>query len=904
MIKTGPSRFILINAGRYGYGEIVVNRPVQLVGANNVGKTTLINAFQFLLIDDEKQMRFPKGLKETKAFYFQDTYSYILLEVITPTGFRVLGAHGLGPVKNHTMERFAFEGEFRKEIFIGQDSRVREFDAIKADLAAYNFTMLEPRHLKAALTGIGESKGVSLGLVPLRDHNHYSSFQAVFKNLLHLNNLRQDELKEVLLQVYKNAFALDHIDLTGAYGDRFQKVLKQREDIRLLSSVRPLVADAVGMMDRMAELQGLLPSLYAFIEKKLLADGEVHRERMERLDRELADLEENQRAAHKSSEALQASINEVDVKMGIIAREISDVRSLQEKFTSFSPDIEAVNLRRMEEEAEDLGGRLRGASRDDPGRLKEQIGKVRNAIRQDRQLLEKSRDLLVTRLKEMFPDHQLESLFSLLNPAMLSLVQGDGGFTVTDETLLEQRLNALLAFMDSHGRHYRDGSVEILLDALERPDITDFTDPASVTERLGENEIILTDLEQRLEAAENAAGLKALKQRLDDETQVLRRKLFEYEDFKTKEQGLPEKTAMEKKLAKERELLGRELKDNNGLLGELGAQRMSIVQEKQERERLRTRQIDDVRSLTPPSLDWEAKDLPDPGADRIEELTPLYRDYSREEEVLSGKIDSLILTIESRTSSSYSRGSDRETVRCLCEEIDGLDEREKANTHDWYDLVAGLGNAFKELNTSYETFKSKMTALNRQLAKVSISNLSRLQLEVADEHKWVRKLKQIAINQESPLFADMDAQDDIYKEFSEILRNMPYLHLRDLFTLHFVVETPDGNVTTYPNFDSIESNGTTITIKILVNLILLKSLFGKTMFRIPYYLDEAPNLSSKNLLAILRVSEQLGFTPILAGTIAVDAADVLYFMSQSRGKIWMKPHFRMDIQRSHAVDEV
>ena len=60
MIDTGPSRFILINAGKYGYGEILVDRPVQLVGANNVGKTTLINALQFLLIDDERQMSFPK----------------------------------------------------------------------------------------------------------------------------------------------------------------------------------------------------------------------------------------------------------------------------------------------------------------------------------------------------------------------------------------------------------------------------------------------------------------------------------------------------------------------------------------------------------------------------------------------------------------------------------------------------------------------------------------------------------------------------------------------------------------------------------------------------------------------------------------------------------------------------
>ncbi|MDY0223456.1 MAG: hypothetical protein RBR67_20220, partial [Desulfobacterium sp.] len=138
MIDTGPSRFILINAGKYGYGEILVDRPVQLVGANNVGKTTLINALQFLLIDDERQMSFPKTLKETKAYYFRDTYSYVLLEIITPTGYRVLGAHGMGPIKNHNIERFAFEGTFEKEMFVDGENRVREFEAIKTLLVAKN----------------------------------------------------------------------------------------------------------------------------------------------------------------------------------------------------------------------------------------------------------------------------------------------------------------------------------------------------------------------------------------------------------------------------------------------------------------------------------------------------------------------------------------------------------------------------------------------------------------------------------------------------------------------------------------------------------------------------------------------------------------------------------------------
>ncbi len=62
----GPSRFILINSAKYGYGEIIVNKPVQLIGSNNVGKTALINALQFLLIDDERQMSFTSKMRENR----------------------------------------------------------------------------------------------------------------------------------------------------------------------------------------------------------------------------------------------------------------------------------------------------------------------------------------------------------------------------------------------------------------------------------------------------------------------------------------------------------------------------------------------------------------------------------------------------------------------------------------------------------------------------------------------------------------------------------------------------------------------------------------------------------------------------------------------------------------------
>jgi hypothetical protein len=897
MIEIGPSKFILINSGKYSYGEIIVNKPVQLVGANNVGKTTLINALQFLMIDDEKQMSFPKSLKETKSFYFRDTYSYVLLEIITPTGYRVLGAHGMGPVKNNNIERFAFEGEFQREMFIRKDNTIREFDAIKAKLVAKKFTTLEPRHLKAALTGVGESKGVSLGLVPLRDNNHFSSFQSIFKNLLHLNNLRQDELKAVLLKVFKNDFSLDHIDLTSSYNDRFREISSQRESIRVLEKVSPMVFNAGNLIEQQKILQGKLPFIFKLIEDALQTEVRRHRELNEAFNKENEKLSEKLENLQCELSDKREQEKNCHLDLGAVNNDINRIKNLERKFTAFSPELTKVSLDNQEKKKDDLIGKLKNASTDDPERLKRWIKEKEESIKKDERLLTQNKDLLITHLKRLFSDSQIDLLFTLLNPDMLHLIKGEEGFEIKDQELLVKRFNILLGNVTQQ-KKYDDDAVNVMLGTMKSPQASDFMDRAIITKRLHEKEADLSEWRVRLENAQKATELKHEQVLLDTECKRLQKKLNEYEDLLEERKQMPEWTQRKIELESKLETLGKAIYETERLIKAIENDKSIIHQKRKHEKRQYNQLVQDVQSLTPPSPDWEITVLENFEIKEIGELIQAYRYDKNEEQMLSQKITNRVLQIMQKTSGQYSRGSDQLTIQCLSEELEGLEEKIKANDHDWQDLVAGFGNSFKELNNSYEAFKSKITALNRRLGKISISNISRLQLTVADNHKWVDKIKQIAINYESPLFRDIDAQEKIYAEFSDILRDIPSLYLSDLFTLHFSVETPDGHTTTYPNLDTIESNGTTITIKILVNLILLRSLFGKRNFRIPYYLDEAPNLSSKNLQAIIHVSESLGFTPILAGTIPIDAADIFYFMKQNKGTIWMKPHERMEVERS------
>src|SRR5215217_6296068 len=110
-MPNGPQRLILINAGRYDYAEIEIAGTLQIVGPNNTGKTTLINALQFLYLDDRRHMDFGSySPEDTRDYYFPNQYSYILFECHGSMGTCVFGWRGQSQAAGGEPERFSYDG--------------------------------------------------------------------------------------------------------------------------------------------------------------------------------------------------------------------------------------------------------------------------------------------------------------------------------------------------------------------------------------------------------------------------------------------------------------------------------------------------------------------------------------------------------------------------------------------------------------------------------------------------------------------------------------------------------------------------------------------------------------------------------------------------------------------------
>ncbi|WP_136809623.1 hypothetical protein [Desulfosediminicola flagellatus] len=883
-MRIGPTRLVLIRSGKYEYGEIELLRPLHLIGPNNVGKTSLISTMQFLYIDRQDKMHFSRDLQQTRKYYFPDPNSYILYECLTPTGYRVLGVHGLGPVKGFDFERFSYTGKFKLEDFVDAERKVRSNDEIRSGLSDREYTQLAPSHLRAALTGIGENKGVRLELLPMRDRGGYKRFRKVFSNLLRLAHVSQDDLKRFLYEIYENDFQQAIIDLQSSYSKHYKLVRDSANEVKDLKAVEGDISQALLLATERDALRSELPQYFAEIQvrveqirsENVLAKEEIQKERYELTKV----VEKNTAIQDENNKELRV----VNQNLGVVQRDLTILAKKKEDFSSFILDFEESAVASLKQEVEQLGFKLKSSNAEPVRRVKGRIDKNAKELHKQEQFLATIADSTASYMKARYTDEEIARIFQLFNHDLLGLAVGDGEIEVHDPERLDAVFKELLQKIDENA--YSDDVLRILFPPSMKPDLKSYSDPKIIAEvikdlkaELEKDRVILQDAEQyeelqkKKEHAEKT--LKTQEKRVHDYLALQEecknekawekelKKLEEQRDNLEKEQG--ELTQKTKKLeAQVRECQGRLSKIEDG-------------------EKKLTQKF---RFLSVPNPIWTVDEEITEFPERIEELFQLYEDMSNREKRTRDNLADKLDTIESKTYSRVKGETEEETLNKLAEELEALGEKEEAVEKLWSGLTANLKTAIKNMLKDLDTLKSKVEALNRQLGKVSVSNLSRLKLILKENHQLVPRLRKVSAQTDMPLFAGLTNSDEALDFVGDFLKKSGKIELLHLFELNFEVTSGEGVSQRYTKLETIESNGTTITIKVLINIMLLRGLMdGKRKCSIPFYLDEASSLDRENVQSIVDQSLKLGFTPILASPEAMDVADNLYFLRDTGGKL-------------------
>ena len=876
-ILCSPVRLIAFHSGKYDFAEVRLDAPLHLMGANNIGKTSLISMLQFLYLNDQRKMHFSHPLNETRKYYFPATYSYILFECRTPEGMAVVGVHGLGPARQYDFERFTYRGRFEIEDYLTDARQIRDADQVKARLAGKNYVKLEPQHLRAALSGVGEDRGVRLGLVPLRDRRQYDRFSFLFCNLLRLAQLRQDELKELLVEIYNNEFQQKEIDLSVEYRDRFSRLQRDAQALKELRWIEKDVANLFTLIDQRDSARGALPILWMELGR-LFTARESELENLERDKRlEYERLREQEETLKEERSAASGKRDGLIGKLGELRSKLEDFRRLEESLADFMPDWAE---RRYDDLRKETANLQAGISRLE-GERAEQIDARIKRLEVDLGKAERLRDsgdyLILAGLRKEFEDEDIAELFRILNPSILHLNESD--VDLSNPSSVRMRLERLLEkFSDGS---YADGDIRIDLREIPPHDISELVNPEVLTLRIDELKRQIRHESDLLEAARDREGLEKKLADKRKEEDRLKYRLIRWSELCGRREQADQWTAEVQSLETESEKLQDKINRINLNIQSLAKEGQSLLAAAQFAEKERRELLERHRRLSPPKEDWEAGtgiEFPD----GLDDLFEVYRRTFSEERLFADEADTLLNGIHDRTYGKYNGQTEQETLHRLKEAVDALGSREAALRKSWADFAVSLRSSFSALSHDLERLEGKVGELNRRMGKVTVSNLDNVGLIVCERPEWMKRIKSLCdFHDDLPLFGESDNSSNDMEELGRLLEQTQSVGLRDLFDLHFEIQGSDGRKRTYTNLDQIESNGTTITIKVLVHLILLRDLMSGRRACLPFYLDEVSSLDHDNIAGIIRLAGSLDFIPVLASPDSVEEVRRIYMLAEN-----------------------
>lgn len=915
MSRLGPTRLILINSGPYVYADVDLTRSGHLVGENNVGKTSLIAVLQFLYMADQDDMRFSERRDVSRQFYFRSDKSFIVFELETAEGTRCVLVQGLGPARMHNFERWIYSGPYRKEHYI-DGKRVRSPQDILADLGAEcGAVKVSPGELRQALTGHGRRSVPNLGIVPVKEDKNYPRFVSVFRNLIHLDQVRQQELKQLLIEI--SPVKSSAINLAEKYGALFEGLRRDTTALDAFEALLPSVEEALSADDERAQVRSRIMPLWDGYKR--LYDLEVAR--LQEVAVELNQRIENARAEDGEAaallEALGRALMEASERRGTLSGQLQALATQEAEFEGFDEQFERAALANEGNRLREVQGRLYQAQQvSSPESLEQRLQKrtaERDALLRR---LENVSHQLASQLKQHFSDEQLQQVFTLLNPSLLAEPVDGERIALLDAAALRQRLEALLACIRQ--QVYQDEAVRLDLSQLSAPALSEYLDPAVIEQQIQTLQQEIKEGADALEAARNHAALQADAKALEEAVQEAQLKLARYGQLQQIREQAPQWQAELTGLEQEVERLGRQRQQLEAKREELRRRASEATEALKQRDReLRFlheahQKVFDQLNQLPERFQWPSEALVPTGEQSAKEAREALEHALARQQELSHRLQLALQRIGKHPQHTrfMGDGAEAEQLAQLRDRLEAFTDQKTTLKQRWAGLLTGLSQEASQLLDGLAKIDEQCLRLTRQIGRMSISNLEGLAVRAARNREVTHQLEALR-NQglkQGDLGLDPAMDIDIAAALERVdtaLRKRHVIRLEDAFELSFDVTLPGGQTRSYAQLNQIQSNGTTVTIKVLVNMLLLRGLLVEKPERrasIPFYLDEVARLSINNVQAIVQMAKDQGCVPILASPTDLEAAEVLYLLRpNAQGRLFLTEAHRVEVRRRQEV---
>lgn len=898
----GFQRLVLLGSAGYSRAELPLDESVSLIAPNNTGKTSLINAMQFLLIINKQRMDFgAHDVDKSRRFYFPNNSAYILLEATLPkTGTVVIGCVGKGV--SHDYQYFAYKGQLNVEEFRTEEGTVVSQPSLIAHMAKQGKSIFfyGPTDFAKTLYG-GRAKRApnepDFTVFKLDNARDADAYQRVLTRTLRLDRLKSKDVKEHLLHIFKHDVTDSSIDFKQAWDKAFADINVEREQYNLAVQNESLLDALEKSRDARLQIRGQVIATCPLIETALEGWEQYFKSSTEDVNQKIENMETERRERLQKDRKLTEERAQKSSQLESLLKQQAEQDGLEREFALIeSREQLQQQLDEIRKQYDDITARIAQVNTRSSGQIKRDID--RNKKEQAslaRQLKTLSNNLWQMLQAELTPEHS-NKLNRLFNREVMTL-------GTEDFELDASQLNAALIKMPEN--QWREIGLEVNLSSLS---------PQHESKSAEEIKLNIADLEQQygnlekqLETAESLEIAKQEQNTLFRQIGEAGESIRQFEKLLTLRREQPER---ELKVAKTKELLSQiedqleELVSANQVLDKKSEQLNQALTELKNKhsriDRLRNQRVDEAEVFRyleeRPHLPWI-----DDIAVQPENLAEALEDYQR----ICQRLLNLERDIHNQLHELHSKGftkfqyaendeSEIDTMvnfrHQLQKEAEALEKRARS-------AVVNVTASLRDLRGGLYSLKRRMKEFNSLIGARQLSDLKVFKIETQDDEQLVSAIdtlietaSKVESGETFALFNQASVLDDVQlnrarQHLIDECNARQGLRVADLFQLTFVVGKKDSAPESFDDLDSAASNGTVLMAKLVTGLAMLHLMQDKRhRVKALCYLDEALALDTRNQESLIETAAEFGFSLIFASPAPLTTARYCVPILQQHGK--------------------
>ncbi len=886
----GLRKLVLINSANYEIAEIPLDDAVSIVGPNNSGKTSLINALQFLLIRDKQQMDFGAHDRNSSLkFYFPYPSSYILLEMQLKSGVVVVGCVGKG--FSNEYQYFSYEGSLHIEDYKDVDGSIIEEAFLQEKMRGKGISINKyPRSTEFFNNLYGKTDLASSDLdirlfsvaASLRD-----VFQKVLIKTLHLDKLDSADIKRFLLQInavnYSKEASSRGFDFKREWNEAFQSVEEDKAQYKACKDSMFSINDLERRYNRIRELRGKIGTMRPLINKGLSQWEEYKNSENDRLENDLARVNAEVAEYGEKHDQIIRDNEEINRKLEEIDSKNNRYESLKSRFVlNIDEDVLRQNLDSLNNQVAAKQTLLNSTRQDNVRFISKRIKELDEGINQSLRELESGEKLFKRQLQSLLNSEEKDILYNLVNQRILSLSVDEIGDVRSFVESYRTWLNSQGDVLEFNGLtlnrreilamgHYEEKSSEEIQEEIKssKADLEQYRDRLRAVEEREKVEKELRELINRRDSAQKELNdynefveLRLSEAERNDEKIKLSKSRQENQDNLAKFDEEKEKSQ-----SKEREISGK-IKDLNDRNSEI-----SLLRNK----RRDVENYADVLELANLPYVYDGNVM-----EELPELLKNQVDDCNELDSVSSSKNRILRDLEHRGFTKFIgiEQEDEMTERIL-DYAHTLPKEEAAIQHNLHVAITRVGNILIELVNQYKTFEDDLTKFNVLITKRRVSDLKKLSIEI-NPRDILDAIKIIARHStdsaDSMSLFSPDAKEgyagnpEVDKAKEKLFRfcdNNDKLRLENLFDLSIKVQKEGELEQNLSDLNAIGSNGTVLMAKLIFGLALLHWMTDKKNATTSIcYLDEAASIDEENQKKLIAAAREFGFVLLFASPTA------------------------------------